>query len=157
MILRSPAENENGVISFHMALSSTRHSRARGNPGSLRRINLDTRVRGYDGTQAGLFVLIPKRVFSKEDTKSTKFKIKISETFVSFVIFVVRSLFCLLHTFFFWAKISSAILSNSPRSPISAWRRYDSGHSPHDTPNQGSRGLSGGSSSSSQISLPRSM
>jgi putative ABC transport system substrate-binding protein len=32
----------------------------------LRRISLDTRFRGYDGTQAGLFVLIPKRVFSKE-------------------------------------------------------------------------------------------
>ncbi len=74
-----------------MALSSTRHSRARGNPGSFRRINLDTRFRGYDGTQAGLFVLILKRVFSKEDTKhalskvegSTKFKNKTSETFVS--------------------------------------------------------------------------
>jgi len=35
-------------------------------------------------------VLIPKRVFSKEDTKSTKFKNKISETFVAFVSFVVR-------------------------------------------------------------------
>ena len=57
-----------------MALSSTRHSRARGNPGSLRRINLDTRFRGYDGPQAGLFVLIRKRVFSKEDTKITKSK-----------------------------------------------------------------------------------
>ena len=72
MILRSPAENENGGISFPMALSSTRHSRVRGNPGSLRPINLDTRFRGYDGTQAGLFVLIPKRVFSKERTKDTK-------------------------------------------------------------------------------------
>ena len=66
-----------------MVPSSTRHSRARGNPGLLRRISLDTRFRGYDGTQAGLLVLIPKRVFSKEDTKSTKFKNKISETFVS--------------------------------------------------------------------------
>jgi len=65
MILRSPAENENGGISFHMVPSSTRHSR---------RISLDTRFRGYDGTQAGLLVLIPKRVFSKEDTKSTKVK-----------------------------------------------------------------------------------
>src|SRR3990167_1107374 len=81
MILRSPAENENGGISFHMALSSTRHSRPveygpklhGGNPGLLRRISLDTRFRGYDGTQAGLFVLIPKRVFSKE---VTKFRIK---------------------------------------------------------------------------------
>jgi len=54
MILRSPAENENAGISFHMVLSSTRHSRARGNPGLLRRISLDTRFRGYDGTQAGL-------------------------------------------------------------------------------------------------------
>src|SRR3990172_3677405 len=74
MSLRSPAENENGELSFHRVPSSTRHSRARGNPGLLRRISLDTRFRGYDGTQAGLFVLIPKRVFSKEDTKSTKFK-----------------------------------------------------------------------------------
>ena len=73
-----------------MALSSTRHSRARGNPGSLRRINLDTRFRGYDGTQAGLLVLVAKQEFSKEDTKSTKFKSSISETFVSFVIFVVK-------------------------------------------------------------------
>jgi hypothetical protein len=92
-ILRSPAENENGGLSFHMVPSSTRHSRARGNPGLLRRISLDTRFRGYDGTQAGLFVLIPKRVFSKEDTKSTKLRsleISISETFVSFVIFVVN-------------------------------------------------------------------
>src|SRR3990167_2328377 len=80
MILRSPAENENGGISFHMVPSSTRHSRPveygtklhGGNPGLLRRISLDTRFRGYDGTQAGLLVLIPKRVFSKEDTKSTK-------------------------------------------------------------------------------------
>jgi len=71
MILRSPAENENGGISFHMVRSPTRHSRARGNPGLLRRISLDTRFRGYDGTQAGLLVLIPKPVFSKEDTKST--------------------------------------------------------------------------------------
>src|SRR3990170_3654779 len=72
MILRSPTENENGGLSFHRVPSSTRHSRARGNPGLLRRISLDTRFRGYDGTQAGLFVLIPKRVFSKEITKDTK-------------------------------------------------------------------------------------
>ena len=52
MILRSPAEDENGGISLHMVPSSTRHSRARGNPGLVRRISLDTRVRGYDGTQA---------------------------------------------------------------------------------------------------------
>ena len=69
MILRSPAENENGGLSFHRVPSSTRHSRTRGNPGLLRRISLDTRFRGYDGTQAGLVVLIPKRVFSKEVTK----------------------------------------------------------------------------------------
>ena len=112
MILRSPAENENGGICFSMALSSTRHSRppawrragARGNPGSFRRINLDTRFRGYDGTQAGLFVLIPKRVFSKEVTKSTKLRsleISMSEAFVAGVypepgrrvFFVVRSNF----------------------------------------------------------------
>src|SRR3970040_2400832 len=82
MILRSPAENENGGISFHMVPSSTRHSRPveygpklhGGNPGLLRRISLDTRFRGYYGTQAGLLVLIPKRIFSKEVTKSTRFK-----------------------------------------------------------------------------------
>src|SRR3970040_2085675 len=72
MSLGSSAENENGGLSFHRVPSSTRHSRARGNPGLLRRISLDTRFRGYDGTQAGLFVLIPKRVFSKEFTKDTK-------------------------------------------------------------------------------------
>jgi len=76
MILRSPAENENGGISFHMVPSSTRHSRARGNPGLLRRISLDTRFRGYEGTQAGLLVLIPKRVFSKEGTKEEKIFLK---------------------------------------------------------------------------------
>src|SRR3990172_7731239 len=93
MILRSPTENENGGLSFHMVPSSTRHSRARGNPGLLRRISLDTRFRGYDGTQAGLLVLIPKRVFSKEVTKSTKLRslrISVSETFVAFVCFVVN-------------------------------------------------------------------
>src|SRR3990167_9547239 len=74
MILCSPAEDENGGISFHRVPSSTRHSRARGNPGLLRRISMDTRFRGYDGTQAGLLVLIPKRVFSKEVTKSTKLR-----------------------------------------------------------------------------------
>ena len=72
--LGSSAEDENGGILFPRVLSSTRHSRARGNPGLVRRISLDTRFRGYDGTQAGLFVLLPKRVFSKEVTKSTKFK-----------------------------------------------------------------------------------
>ena len=90
MILRSPAENENGGISFHTVPSSTRHSRARGNPGLLRRISLDTRFRGYDGTLVGLLVLIPKRVFSKEDTKITKFKSMNIQPFVSFVRFVVR-------------------------------------------------------------------
>src|SRR3972149_7001850 len=101
MILRSPAENENGGISFHMVPSSARHSRPveygpklhGGNPGLLRRISLDTRFRGYDGTQAGLLVLIPKRVFSKEDTKITKLrslKISMSETFVAFVCLVGR-------------------------------------------------------------------
>jgi hypothetical protein len=41
-----------------------RHSRAGGNPGLFDRINLDSRFRGYDGTQ--------KAVFSKEITKQTK-------------------------------------------------------------------------------------
>ena len=63
-----------------MAPFSTRHSRARGNPGLFGQISLDTRFRGYDGTQAGLFVLIPKLVFSKEDTKSTKFGVLIFPT-----------------------------------------------------------------------------
>ena len=83
MSLRSPAENENAGISFHRVPSSTRHSRARGNPGLLRRISLDTRFRGYDGTQAGLFVLIPKPVFSKEDTKVSEIYVIIN--FVTFV------------------------------------------------------------------------
>ena len=107
MILRSPAENVNGGISFHRVPSSTRHSRPveygpklhGGNPGLLRRISLDTRFRGYDGTKAGLFVLIPKRVFSKEVTKSTKLRsleISMSETFVSFLCFVVKSVFLFL-------------------------------------------------------------
>ena len=56
-----------------MAPFSTRHSRALGNPGLLRRISLDTRIRGYDRTRASLFVLIPKQVFSKEHTKGTKY------------------------------------------------------------------------------------
>ena len=90
MILRSPAENENGVISFYMALSSTRHSRARGNPGSLRRIHLDTRFRGYDRTQAGLLVLVPKQVFSKEHTKGSDNDFLKFPTFVLFVTFVVN-------------------------------------------------------------------
>ena len=51
MSFRSPTEFEKGGMSVHMALSSTRHSRARGNPGLFRRISLDTRIRGYDGTQ----------------------------------------------------------------------------------------------------------
>ena len=51
MSLRSPTEHEIGEILPHMTLSSTRHSRARGNPGLFRRISLDTRFRGYDGTQ----------------------------------------------------------------------------------------------------------
>ena len=72
MILRSPAEDENGGISFNMMLSSTRHSRARGNLGSLRRISLDTRFRGYDGALVGLFVLLPKRVFPKETQSSQR-------------------------------------------------------------------------------------
>jgi hypothetical protein len=75
MILRSPAENKNAGISFHMVLSSTRHSRARGNPGLLRRISLDTYFRGYDGTQAGLS-LSPQAGNFKGGTKNAKFTIK---------------------------------------------------------------------------------
>ena len=87
MSLRPPTEHENGGISLHRVLSSTRHSRARGNPGLFGRISLDTRFSlrlirpkpcgGFAGTTepSGLFVLqiIPAHVFSKEDTKSTKF------------------------------------------------------------------------------------
>ena len=54
MSLRSSTEHENGGISLHRVLSSTRHSRARGNPGLLRRISLDTRFRGYDGPRRPL-------------------------------------------------------------------------------------------------------
>ena len=49
MSLRSPTEYElEGPLPT--VLPSTRHSRARGNPGLFRRISLDTRFRGYDGT-----------------------------------------------------------------------------------------------------------
>ena len=54
MSLRSSTEHENGGISLHIVLSSTRHSRARGNPGLFRRISLDTRFRGYDGPRRPL-------------------------------------------------------------------------------------------------------
>ena len=37
MILRSPTKHENGVIPLHMVVLSSRHSRARGNPGSCAR------------------------------------------------------------------------------------------------------------------------
>jgi len=43
MSLRSPAKHENGRISLDMALLSNCHSRACGNPGLLRRTNLDCR------------------------------------------------------------------------------------------------------------------
>ena len=104
MILRSPAENENGGISFHRVTSSTRHSRARGNPGLLRRISLDTRFRGYDGTQAGLLVLIPKRVFSKEVTKVSDIYIFKLLNFVLFVTFVVKVAFS------FWLRLCRAVI-----------------------------------------------
>ena len=130
MILRSPAENENGGISFHMVPSSTRHSRARGNPGLLRRISLDTRFRGYDGTQAGLLVLIPKRVFSKEVTKSTKLRtleISMSETFVAGacpefnrrVCFVVR--YCLAGREEWRVKIVAQAVTTSRHSCTKGW------------------------------------
>ena len=76
-----------------MVLPSIRHSRAGGNPGLLRRISLDTRFRWYDGTQAGLLVLIPKRVFSKEITKDTKDWEIFIPTFVLFASFVVIIVF----------------------------------------------------------------
>ena len=82
MSLRSPTEHENGGISLPVVLSSTRHSRARGNPGLLRRIGLDTRFRGYDGRQAGLFVLIPKRLFSKETQSSQSSDIFLIKNFL---------------------------------------------------------------------------
>jgi len=81
MILRSPAENENGGIFLHMVVSSTRHSRARGNPDLFRRISLDTRFRGYDGSRRSpRCQIISAQVFSKEDTKSTKFGVVIIRT-----------------------------------------------------------------------------
>ncbi len=73
MISRTPTENENGWNSFHLLDSSfprTRESRF-----GLRPISLDTRFRGYDGTQvtSSLWETIALQVFSKEDTKITKF------------------------------------------------------------------------------------
>ena len=70
MILRSPVENENGGI--FVGPPSTRHSRARGNPALLRPVNLDTRVRGYDGTPAGRLILIPKTGIFKGEHKGHK-------------------------------------------------------------------------------------
>ena len=50
MTLRSPTEYEmEGPLPT--VLPSTRHSRARGNPGLFPAVSLDTRFRGYDVTQ----------------------------------------------------------------------------------------------------------
>ena len=57
-----------------MALSSSRHSRARGNPGLLRQVRLDTRWSlpstliggGYDGSKRSSSFLSSAPVFSKE-------------------------------------------------------------------------------------------
>jgi hypothetical protein len=50
MTLRSPTEYEmEGPL--HTVLPSTRHSRARGNPGLFPAVSLDTRFRGYDVTR----------------------------------------------------------------------------------------------------------
>jgi len=59
-----------------LTLFSTRHTGESRNPGSVRRIGLDTRFRGYDGP-GGLFVLTPAPIF----------------LFVTFVCFVVNNLY----------------------------------------------------------------
>ncbi|MGH7809565.1 MAG: hypothetical protein ACREP5_04735, partial [Candidatus Binatia bacterium] len=66
MILRSPTEHENEGTPLHIVLSSTRHSRAGGNPGSFHRISLDTRVRGYDGAQAAWSLSSATGIFKGE-------------------------------------------------------------------------------------------
>jgi hypothetical protein len=65
MILRSPTEHENEGTPLHIVFSSTRHTRARGNPGSFHRIGLDTRVRGYDGTQAACLLSSATGIFKE--------------------------------------------------------------------------------------------
>jgi hypothetical protein len=66
MGLRRLTENENGRICLYKHISSRRHSRARGNPGLLHRISLDTRFRGYDGIQAAAYLSHPTGIFKEE-------------------------------------------------------------------------------------------
>ena len=49
--LRSSAEDEIGGISLRMVLPDSSFPRTRESRFGLRRINLDTRFRGYDGSQ----------------------------------------------------------------------------------------------------------
>ena len=70
MISRTPTENENrGNSLLDSSFPRTRESRF-----GLRPISLDTRFRGYDGTQvtSSLWETIALHVFSKEITKDTK-------------------------------------------------------------------------------------
>ena len=92
MILRTPTENENGGIPSLCHLFDSSFPRTRESRFGLRPISLDTRFRGYDGTQvtSSLWETIALHVFSKEDTKVLKgrvgFKPAPCKNFVSFVV-----------------------------------------------------------------------
>ena len=92
MSFRSPTEHENGSHSQNMLPSSIRHSRARGIPGLV--YTELAWIPAFAGMTEPwrLFVvhIIPSHVFSKEDTKSTKFGIIVFETFVSFVVRILK-------------------------------------------------------------------
>ena len=67
MILRSPTENENGQFPGHDFPSVVIPAQA-GIQVCSRAVSLDTRFRGYDGTQplAPLAAIIPHRTFEGE-------------------------------------------------------------------------------------------
>jgi hypothetical protein len=78
MILRSPTEHENEETPLHIVLSSARHSRARGNPGSFHRNGLDTRVREYDGTQASCSLSSATGIFKGNHEDHEEFSLESS-------------------------------------------------------------------------------
>ena len=60
-----------GILSISGLLDAS-FPRTRESRFGLRPISLDTRFRGYDGTP--VVETLPLHIFSKEDTKSTKFR-----------------------------------------------------------------------------------
>ena len=88
MISRTPTENENrGDSLLDSSFPRTRESRF-----GLRPISLDTRFRGYDGTQVtpSLWETIALHVFSKEARRTRRFRMTKAPNFVLFVSFVVK-------------------------------------------------------------------